>query len=751
MSNQNNDFDASKSEAVANTSKEIASQMGHKNITVEHLLMALLAEKSIQKMLIEVSGEGDIITGLVQETMAVINTYTRQGIATSPRASQEYKEVFQKVAANVRLNDAKTVTPLDIMKSLMEMDTKVSIILKNVDIDPASVSEWIVSNADNETLDEESTTKTELDMPAHERVLRKYCVNFNEEVTKKGIDPVIGRESVIDDMIITISRRFKKNVILTGEPGTGKSAIAEGLASKIVAGDVPEELKNATVWELDSTAVVAGAKFRGDMEERMKNIIKALEKAENPILFIDEVHTIIGAGESSGGGMDMANILKPALARGKFKCIGATTEEEFRKYFEKDKAMVRRFKRISVEEPSVEMTNQIIQNIAPAYSEYHGVVYDEDALDEISVLADRYITNRFNPDKSIDVLDIAGAHVKIMNSLLGESRSVTIEDIQREVAKIAKIPTISVKEDETQKLAHLENDLKNVVYGQDEAITVLTDSVLRARAGLVSRNKTLGNYLLVGSSGVGKSEICKQLAETLNMKLLRIDMSEYVEPHSVSKLIGSPPGYVGYGDGAAGTGILINALEENPHCILLLDEIEKAHPIVYNLFLQVMDNGFVTSSSGKKMSAQNIMLMMTSNAGAASADTNGIGFKKTERSTKIMEAVKNTFTPEFRNRLSAIVKFNPLSKDVMIKIVRKFIGDLNHLTADNNVNVSLTSAAEEYLAEKGYDPKMGARPCSRIIDEEIKTPLSKIMLFGPLKNGGMATVDLVDGKLVVSA
>ena len=487
------------------------------------------------------------------------------------------------------------------------------------------------------------------------------------------------------------------------------------------------------------------------MEERMKNIIKALEKAENPILFIDEVHTIIGAGESTGGGMDMANILKPALARGKFKCIGATTEEEFRKYFEKDKAMVRRFKRINVEEPSVEMTNKIIQSIAPAYSEYHGVVYEEDALDEIPALADRYITNRFNPDKSIDVLDIAGSHVKIMNSLLGESRSVTLEDIQREVAKIAKIPTISVKEDETQKLAHLEDDLKNVVYGQDEAISILTDSVLRARAGLIPRNKTLGNYLLVGSSGVGKTEICKQLADTLSMKLLRIDMSEYVEPHSVSKLIGSPPGYVGYGDGAAGTGVLINALEENPHCILLLDEIEKAHPIVYNLFLQMMDNGFVTSSSGKKMSAQNIMLMMTSNAGAASADTDSIGFRKTERSSKMMDAVKNTFTPEFRNRLSAIVKFNPLSKEVMIKIVRKFICDLNHLTADNNVNVILTPAAEEYLAEKGYDPKMGARPCSRIIDEEIKTPLSKIMLFGDLKNGGMATVDLVDGKLVVNA
>lgn len=754
MSEENGIPDSSKAEMISNQAKQIASQMGHRFMSVEHLMLALLQDNSIKKMIVEVSGEeaSRILEDVMNEVLSALRSMTSTGMTSMPKKSQDFKEVMEQVAATAVMNGTKVIGALDIMRAISEHDNSVTRIFKNVDIDPSDVTEWILSHEDEESLEKEDneTGDEDLDKPAHIRVLEKFCINLSEEAGKKAVDPVIGREEIIDETIVTLSRRYKKNVNLVGPPGTGKTAIVEGLASKISSGDVPEQLKNATVWELDSTAVVAGAKFRGDMEERLKNIIKALEKAENPILFIDEIHTIIGAGESSSGGMDMANILKPALARGKFKCIGATTDEEYRKYFEKDKAMVRRFKRLTVTEPSLETTKAIIVGIAPSYTEFHGVEYDADALESIVDLTDRYITNKFNPDKSIDMLDAAGAYVKIRNQLLNETKSVTVDDIQFEVSKAAKIPTISVKEDETQKLSHLEEDLKSKVFDQDAAVVALSNAVLLSRSGLRPRNKTLGNYLMVGPSGTGKTETCKQLSETLSMKLVRLDMSEYVESHSVSKLIGSPPGYVGYGEGDAGSGIVINALEENPHCILLLDEIEKAHPVVYNLFLQVMDNGFVNSSSGKKVDATNVILIMTSNAGAASASSSSIGFNNSPKSSKIMKAVEATFTPEFRNRLDAIIEFSPLSNSTMLKIVDKFIGDLNVLSNEKGVEVKVTEAARLFLADKGYDPKMGARPVSRLIDSQIKVKLAKQMLFGALKSGGIALVDLQGEELEVT-
>ena len=750
MSNRDRDNsnfpDASKAQEIVGLAKQMASQMGHNYVTLEHIMLSMLNDVSVQKTFFNSIKEESFINEFIENLMNKLKALPASSMVTSPRPNGEVKEMME-ISSNKALSDSsEKITVLDLLDSLLSIEgTSIVSILRQSDIDVVDIREYISENKDSEELDSsDSESKVEAEMTASEKVLRKYCRNFNELVGKKKIDPVFGREKEVEELTVTLSRKTKKNAILTGNPGVGKTAVVEGLAHRIVNGDVPESLKDATVWELDATAVVAGAKFRGDMEERVKNIIKALEKEKNPILFIDEIHTIIGAGESSGGSMDMANILKPALARGAFKCIGATTDMEYRKYFEKDKALDRRFKKVNIDEPSVEMATAILEGIAPVYSEFHGVVYEEDAVKAMVTLSDRYITNKFLPDKAIDIMDISGAVTKIMNQILGEENPVTLEVVQNEVAKIAKIPTVSVKEDEAVKLENLEDDLKKVVFDQDKAVTVLSNSVLLARAGLRPRNKTNGNYLLCGGSGTGKSQLCKQLAKSLDMKLICIDMSEYMEPHSVSKLIGSPPGYVGYGDGEAGDGIIINALSENPHCILLLDEIEKAHPSVFNLFLQVMDDGKITSSSGKKVDCSNIILAMTSNAGAADASKDSLGFIKHETSSKIMKAVERLFTPEFRNRLDAILEFKPLSRETMVKIIKKFVDEMDELASEKGVEIILDDSAIEYLADKGYDPKMGARPASRVIDQEIKTPLSKEINFGKLKNGGKGKVGYDD-------
>lgn len=749
MSENNNTPDGSKAQEIMSAAKSAASQLGNAYITLDHVMLILLNDRSVVRSLIKVAGSEEIVKDMAGELLMRINILPKAMSPTAPRKNNDIVEISEFAANKALFEGSKSIGAMELFEAILSLeDSSINQILRNLDIDPVDLREYIKENSESDEIDEEDEdVRLELDMPASERLLRKYCKNYNELVGEHIIDPVFGREKEVDDMIITLSRKYKKNVVLTGKPGVGKTAIVEGLASKIVSGDVPDVLKNATVWELDSTAVVAGAKFRGDMEERMKNIIKALEKSENPILFIDEIHTIIGAGESSSGGMDMANILKPALARGSFKCIGATTDEEYRKYFEKDKALVRRFRKVTVEEPSIEMATEILRGIAPSYAEYHGVTYEPEAVDAMVVLSDRYITNKYLPDKAIDILDVAGATRKIRNQILEESLPVTVEDVQNEIAKIARIPSVSVKEDEAHKLEHLESDLKKVVFDQDKAVETLTNAVLLARSGLRPRHKTLGNYLLVGPSGTGKTEMCKQLSETLSMKLVRIDMSEYMEPHSISKLIGSPPGYVGYGDGDAGNGIIINALDENPHCILLLDEIEKAHPAIFNLFLQVMDDGVISSSSGKKIDCSNIILAMTSNAGAASAAAEQIGFAKNVSTSKIAKAVENTFTPEFRNRLDAIVEFNTLSRETMIKIVNKFVRELDTLASEKNVKINLSDEVIDYLAKKGYDPKMGARPASRIIDNIIKVPLSREILFGKLKNGGEVNVTFEDEEV----
>ena len=498
--------DASKAQEVVGLAKQLASQMGHNYVTLEHVMISLLGDATVQKTFMSSTKEEDFIPDFIQNLMEKIQSIPSSMRMSSPRANSEVKEMME-IASNKALSDSSSkVTVLDLLDALLSIDgTSILTILRHSDIDPVDIREYISENKDSEEINsEDGSTKVDAEMTASEKVLRKYCRNFNELVGKKKIDPVFGREKEVEELTITLSRKTKKNAILTGNPGVGKTAVVEGLAQRIVNGDVPESLKDATVWELDATAVVAGAKFRGDMEERVKNIIKALEKENNPILFIDEIHTIIGAGESSGGSMDMANILKPALARGAFKCIGATTDMEYRKYFEKDKALDRRFKKVNIEEPSIEMATSILEGIAPVYSEFHNVVYDEDAVKAMVILSDRYITNKFLPDKAIDIMDIAGAVTKITNQILGEENHVTLETVQNEVAKIAKIPAVSVKEDEAVKLENLEDDLKKVVFDQDDAVNAMTNSVLLARSGLRPRNKTNGNYLLVGPSGSGK-------------------------------------------------------------------------------------------------------------------------------------------------------------------------------------------------------------------------------------------------------
>jgi ATP-dependent Clp protease ATP-binding subunit ClpA len=537
--------------------------------------------------------------------------------------------------------------------------------------------------------------------------------------------------------------------MMIGDPGVGKTAIVEGLAKRIVEKSVPEVLEDKVIWSLDIASLVAGTKYRGDFEERMKQIIKALQSDKNAIAFIDEIHMIMGAGSGGGGNgsIDAANMLKPALSRGEIRCIGSTTQEEYRRNFEKDRALVRRFQKIDVNEPSVEDTKRILRGIARYYEEYHGTKYLESALDAAVDLTVKHVHDKCLPDKAIDVIDSAAAWQRIRPPASRVS-SITKKEIEAEVSRMAKIPVESIKSTEVDRLRDLEGDLKMVVFGQDDALDNLVNSVYMSRSGLRENDKTLGAYLFTGPSGVGKTEAAKQLALSLDIDFIRFDMSEYQERHSVSKFIGSPPGYVGYGDGSAGSGLLINALEKSPHCVLLFDEIEKAHQDVYNIFLQMMDRGMVTSSNGKSVSARNAVVIFTSNLGAAEMEKELIGFtSRSESRDEDTKAVNTFFTPEFRNRLDGIIRFNRLSKENMGRIVDKFIGQLNDLSSRKSVNIVVDQAAKDWLIEKGFDKNMGARPLARVIAENIKKPLAREMLFGRLRNGGAVTVRIKDDKL----
>ncbi|MEM6901406.1 MAG: AAA family ATPase, partial [Pseudomonadota bacterium] len=567
--------------------------------------------------------------------------------------------------------------------------------------------------------------------------LTAYCVNLNEKAASGKVDPLIGRDAEIERCIEVLCRRNKNNPILVGDPGVGKTAIAEGLAKKIVDGEAPDILSDAVIWSLDMGALLAGTRYRGDFEERLKSVMKELEEQEKAILFIDEIHTVIGAGATSGGAMDASNLLKPALQNGGLRCMGSTTFKEYKQHFEKDRALARRFRKIDVIEPSVPDTIKILLGLKPKFEEFHALKYTNDAIKSAVELSERYITDRKLPDKAIDVIDEAGA-TQWLKAKAKRRKSIGVSDIEAIVAKIARIPPKQVTKDDAKQLASLEKDLKRVVFGQEPAITALSAAIKMARAGLREPNKPIGSYLFSGPTGVGKTEVARQLASILGVELLRFDMSEYMERHTVSRLIGAPPGYVGFDQG----GLLTDGVDQHPHCVLLLDEIEKAHPELFNILLQVMDNGTLTDSNGRKVDFRNVILIMTTNAGASDAAKNSIGFGRGRKDDETEEALKRLFTPEFRNRLDSVIQFGGLTPEIIERVVEKFVLQLEAQLADRNVTIDMSDAAREWLANKGFDSEFGARPLSRTIQEHVKKPMAEELLFGKLSKGGAVKIDV---------
>ncbi|HEX2639670.1 MAG TPA: ATP-dependent Clp protease ATP-binding subunit ClpA, partial [Pyrinomonadaceae bacterium] len=573
--------------------------------------------------------------------------------------------------------------------------------------------------------------------------LDAYCVNLNEKAKKGKIDVLIGRHKEVERTIQVLCRRSKNNPLYVGDPGVGKTAIAEGLAKKIIDGEVPEVLKNAVIYSLDMGSLLAGTRYRGDFEERIKAVLTELQNIEDSVLFIDEIHTVIGAGATSGGAMDASNLLKPALSSGQLRCIGSTTYKEYRNYFEKDRALVRRFQKIDVYEPSIEDSIEILKGLKPYYEDHHGVKYTDDAIVAAVELSAKYIGDRKLPDKAIDIIDEVGAAQMLVEEKK-RKKKIDVKDIEAVIAIIARIPAASMTKDDKEALQTLDRDLKTMVYDQDKAIGVLVDSIKMARAGLRDGEKPIGSYLFSGPTGVGKTEVARQLAKTMGVELVRFDMSEYMERHAVSRLIGAPPGYVGFDQG----GLLTDKIDQHPHCVLLLDEIEKAHPDLFNILLQVMDYGKLTDNNGKTIDFRNVILIMTTNAGAAEMAKSPVGFERDVRVEEDLEAINKMFSPEFRNRLDAVVPFQNLKPETVEKVVDKFVTQLEGQLADKNVEIELTDAARAYLAKAGYDPAMGARPLGRVIQEKVKRPLAEEILFGKLTKGGIVTVDLKDGKLV---
>ena len=575
-----------------------------------------------------------------------------------------------------------------------------------------------------------------------ESALEKYCVDLNEKANGGDIDPLIGRDHEVERCIQVLCRRRKNNPLLVGDPGVGKTAIAEGLARKVVSKETPEVLSNTTIFSLDMGALLAGTRYRGDFEERLKAVVAELENHEDAVLFIDEIHTVIGAGATSGGAMDASNLLKPALQGGKLRTMGSTTYKEFRQHFEKDRALSRRFQKIDVNEPNVDDTIKILKGIKGYFEEHHNIKYTADALKSAVELAARYITDRKLPDKAIDVIDEAGAAQHLLTSTK-RKKTIGVKEIEAIVAKIARIPPKNITKDDAIVLKDLEASLKRVVFGQDKAIESLSSAIKLARAGLREPEKPIGSYLFAGPTGVGKTEVAKQLADNLGVELLRFDMSEYMEKHAVSRLIGAPPGYVGFDQG----GQLTDGVDQHPHCVLLLDEIEKAHPDVYNVLLQVMDHGTLTDHNGRSVDFRNVIVIMTSNAGATEQAKAAIGFGRDRREGEDTAAIERTFTPEFRNRLDAVISFNPLPKDTILQVVEKFVLQLEAQLMDRHVAIEMTDEAASWLADKGYDDKMGARPLSRVIQEHIKKPLAEELLFGKLSKGGLVIVSVKNNKI----
>jgi ATP-dependent Clp protease ATP-binding subunit ClpA len=696
---------------IAKKAVKIAVSHQHEFITIEHVLAALLELEQVKEFF---SSDTSLDISKVQEAMNhfMDSNFIEKipAIGTGrmePMKSKEFDFLFVRTVSKLVFSQNQNLTdmiPLQILLNMYELEVEDSYALTaltNHGVTSDKIRKYISTKfgirqgegAHGESMGE-AMPKTPEEAAEY---IKKYTINLNQEAKEGRIDPLIGRVSEVEEIVKITARRTKNNSVLVGDPGVGKTAVVEGLARNIVDGNVPEILKNDTVYSLDVGALVAGTRFRGDFEERMKNVLAALKLLKNSILFIDEIHTIIGAGDAGKGNLDVANLLKPALAKGDLKCIGSTTLEEYRSNFEKDRALLRRFKKVQIDEPSVELTKQILRGLKTIYEVHHGIEYSNEALDAAVELTAKYIHNAMLPDKAIDIIDSAGAAQRILPEDV-KLKVITLHEIEHEVAKVAKIPETEIAEDEKHKLVKLEENLKSSVFGQNDAIEIFVNSVYIARAGLRKPNKPAGAYLLVGPTGSGKTEVSVNLAETMGIPLVKFDMSEYMEAHSVSRLIGSPPGYVGFSDGGAGSGLLVNAIDQNPACVLLLDEVEKAHPDLLNIFLQVMDKGKMTSGSGKEVNFRNVILIMTSNAGAAALEKGSIGFNKLDNSNLNESAIKKIFTPEFRNRLDAIVPFNKLKPEVMENIVDKFIKELNKLSAEKNVSIVLDNASRKWLA-----------------------------------------------------
>ena len=734
----------------------LAADRKHEYATLEHLLLGLVDDSDAVTVLracgVDIEKIKKDLTEFLDKDLAGLAT-DRGG---DPKPTAGFQRVVQRAAIHVQSSGRDEVTGANVLVALFsERESHAVYFLQLQDMTRLDAVNFISHGIAKSPGKSQSRTPIgSADQPEPEReekgsqkrgqdALSTYCINLNKKAQGGKIDPLIGRESEIERTIQILCRRTKNNPLYVGDPGVGKTAIAEGLAKRIVDGDVPEVLLNATIFALDMGALLAGTRYRGDFEERLKAVVTEMENSQGAaVLFIDEIHTVIGAGATSGGAMDASNLLKPALAQGTLRCIGSTTYKEFRNYFEKDRALVRRFQKIDVNEPSVEDTVKILRGLKTAYEKHHKVRYTDDAIRGAVELAAKYINDRKLPDKAIDVIDEAGA----ARMLLPESKrrkTVTLKDVEDMVSKIARIPPKSVSADDKEVLRTLERDLKAMVFGQNAAIEALSAAMKLSRAGLRDPEKPIGNYLFSGPTGVGKTEVARQLASTLGIELTRFDMSEYMERHSVSRLIGAPPGYVGFDQG----GLLTDAIDQHPHCVLLLDEIEKAHPDLFNILLQIMDHGKLTDHNGKKIDFRNVIVIMTTNAGAADMAKSGIGFGRQVRVGEDEEAVKRMFTPEFRNRLDAVIPFAPLTPEIVGRVVEKFVMQLEAQLADRNVTIELSSAAKEFLAERGYEPLYGARPLGRVIQELIKKPLAEELLFGKLVKGGAVKVTVKDGAL----
>ncbi|WP_333711881.1 ATP-dependent Clp protease ATP-binding subunit ClpA [Yoonia sp.] len=733
----------------------LANARKHELATLEHLLLALIDEPDAARVMRACSVNLDELRkdleDFIDDDLSTLITDV-EGSEAVPTAA--FQRVIQRAAIHVQSSGRSEVTGANVLVAIFaERESNAAYFLQEQDMTRYDAVNFIAHGVAKDpaygesrpvtgSTSEEGETVNASEGEEKESALAKYCVDLNAKAKKGDVDPLIGRAHEVERCIQVLCRRRKNNPLLVGDPGVGKTAIAEGLAFKIVNGDVPDVLSKATIFSLDMGALLAGTRYRGDFEERLKAVMTEMENHPDAVLFIDEIHTVIGAGATSGGAMDASNLLKPALQGGKLRCMGSTTYKEFRQHFEKDRALSRRFQKIDVNEPSVSDAIKILQGLKPYFEEHHSIKYTADAIKTAVELSARYINDRKLPDKAIDVIDEAGA----AQHLVAESKrrkTIGTKEIEDVVAKIARIPPKNVSKDDAEVLKDLERTLKRVVFGQDQAIEALSSAIKLARAGLREPEKPIGNYLFAGPTGVGKTEVAKQLADSLGVDLLRFDMSEYMEKHAVSRLIGAPPGYVGFDQG----GMLTDGVDQNPHCVLLLDEIEKAHPDVYNILLQVMDHGKLTDHNGRTTDFRNVILIMTSNAGASELQKNALGFGRDSREGEDTAAIERTFTPEFRNRLDAVISFRALPKEVIMRVVEKFVLQLEAQLIDRNVHIELTPAAAEWLADKGYDEKMGARPLGRVIQESIKKPLAEELLFGKLVKGGLVKVGVKKGEL----